>query len=244
MHKTRVSPSIYFAVNVFWRLGSSSYGKGEKRPLKKQLCFLLPRPPTWNLLIYSPRFYFLAEFRLLSSHPWPQFSLTSWLSTQHRADVSPHQRATKTIRCLEYPFYEERLGYLGLFSLEKRRLRGDLTNAYTYLKNVSEADGAKLLMVVPSNRMWSNTHKLDHKKLHTNMRKSFDGDKALEQGCPERLQSLLLWRYTRPSWAPSCVTYCMELTLAGGWSCWLPEVPSKPCNPVIPYLQALFGLHS
>jgi len=74
------------------------------------------------------------------------------------------------IRGLEHLCCEERLGELGLFCLEERRLQEELTGAFQYLEAYRKAGGG-LLTKACSDSVSSNGFKLKQGRFRLHIRK-------------------------------------------------------------------------
>ena len=71
---------------------------------------------------------------------------------------------------LEIKFYERRLG---IFSLEKRRLRGDMIALFRYLKDCLTEEEQDLFSIISECRACNNGFKLLEARFHLNIRINF-----------------------------------------------------------------------
>ncbi|KAK4823916.1 hypothetical protein QYF61_008129 [Mycteria americana] len=173
--------------------------------------------------------------------PHLEYCVQLW-SPQHRKDTDllerVQRRATKMIRGLEHLSCEDRLRELGLFSLEKRRLWGDLIAAFQYLKGAYKKDGDKLSSRACCDRTRGNGFKLKEGRFRLDIRKKVFYDKGgetLEQLPREVVHapSLETFKVRLDGALSNLICLKMSLLIAGWLDSMTLKVPSNPSYSLI-----------
>ena len=141
-------------------------------------------------------------------------------------------------RGLEHLSCEERLREVVLFSLEKRRLWGDLLVAFQYLNGASNQEGDRLFMRVDSDRTRGNGFQRRLVRFTLDIRRKFFTQRVLThwKRLPREVvdaPSLVAFR-AKDVALGSLVWWLATLHIAGGWNSMTFEVLFNPGHPMIP----------
>ncbi|CAM5111945.1 unnamed protein product [Natator depressus] len=105
--------------------------------------------------------------------PYLEYCVQFWSPMFKKDEFKLEQvqrRATRMIREIENLSYERRLKELGLFSLTKRRLRGDMIALYKYIRGINTREGEELFKLSNNVDTRTNGYKLAIRKFRLEIR--------------------------------------------------------------------------
>ena len=142
---------------------------------------------------------------LRSAETLPEPCVQLW-GPQHSTDTDLLERVRRRdremARGLEPLWWGERLGEVGLLSLGKRRLQGDLIAAFQCLKGADKKDGERLLSRACSDRPRVNGFKLKDGRFKLDLRKKCFMVRVVRH-CPRLPEGWSMshpWRQSRSGW--------------------------------------------
>jgi len=124
--------------------------------------------------------------------PHMEFCVQAW-SPYLQKDIATlervQRRATKLVKRISKLSYQDRLRYLGLYSLERRRKRGDLIETFKILSKLDDTDPDLFFERSRTTHLRGHSMKLFKKRSTTTARRNFFSQRVVDDwnGLPEEV---------------------------------------------------------